>query len=158
MRCRSLSRSFADAFAGFAETWLGERNMRIHTFLALLALAAGRLGALSCWEWLLLSMVIALVFAGELFNTAIEAAVDLCTDEVRPLARAAKNAAAAAVLVIAVGAVAAGWWLFAPRLASYPAAWRMLWRTRPAEAGGWAAGALVAGWLALRPGRAKPGR
>jgi len=155
---RRLSRSFADAFAGFAETWLGERNMRIHTFLALLALAAGRLGALSRWEWLLLSLVIALVFAGELLNTAIEAAVDLCTDEVKPLARTAKNAAAAAVLAIAVGALAAGWWLFAPRLGLYPAAWRAWWRARPAEAGGWAIVTLVSGWLALRPGRVKPGR
>lgn len=155
---RSLIRSFADAFAGFAETWLSERNMRIHTFLALLALAAGRLGALSRWEWLLLSLLIALVFAGELINTAIEATVDLCTQDMKPLARTAKNAAAAAVLAVAAGAVAAGWCLFAPRLAAYPAAWRAWWRTRPGEAGAWTVVTLAVAWLAFVPGRAKPRR
>lgn len=150
MQRRSLYRSFADAFAGFAETWLTERNMRIHTFLALLALAAGHLGALSRGEWLLLSLVIALVFAAELLNTSIEAAVDLATDGFSPLARTAKNAAAAAVLITAAGAVAAACWLFAPRLASYPAALAEWWRTEPLGITVWgvvtAAGGLAALW------------
>ncbi|MGE5559455.1 MAG: diacylglycerol kinase family protein [Chloroflexota bacterium] len=155
MQRRSLWRSFADAFAGFSETWRAERNMRIHTFMATLAVGAGRLGALSRGEWLLLFLTIAFVFAVELINTAIEAAVDLTTDAVRPLARTAKNAAAAAVLITAAGAVAAAWWLFVPRLPTYPAAFVGWWRLDPLGAAVWTAAALAAGCGALWVGSEK---
>jgi len=50
----------------------------------------------------------ALVIAGELFNTAVENAVDLATSEYNEFAKKAKDAASGAVLVCAIGAVGVG--------------------------------------------------
>ena len=52
----------------------------------------------------------------EIVNTALEAAVDLATDEWKPLAKKAKDAAAGAVLVSAITAAIIGLWIFIPRL------------------------------------------
>jgi undecaprenol kinase len=54
-----------------------------------------------------------------MFNTAIEAVVDLfCGDRLHPLAKAAKDTAAGAVLMTAFGACIVGYWLFFRRLAA----------------------------------------
>lgn len=152
---RNLLTSFGDAFAGVVEIWLSERNMRIHTALAFAAIGVGHLGALSRGEWLLLSLVIVLVIAAELFNTAVEATVDLVTRKQHPLAARAKNAAAAAVLCIAAGAVAAGWWLFVPRLPTLPSAWRLWWQTRPLVATVWLSLTTIAALATALPNRPK---
>ena len=52
----------------------------------------------------------------ELVNTALEAAVDVATDEWKPLAKKAKDAAAGAVLVSAILAAIIGLLIFIPRL------------------------------------------
>jgi undecaprenol kinase len=58
--------------------------------------------------WALIVFAIALVLVAELLNTAIEASVDLISPADHPLAKRAKDAAAAAVLVAAGGAVVIG--------------------------------------------------
>ncbi|MMZ63705.1 Undecaprenol kinase [compost metagenome] len=60
----------------------------------------------------LLLLVIGFVFSAELFNTAIEAVVDLVTPEWHSLAKMAKDAAAGAVLIAACFAVLIGIVLF----------------------------------------------
>ena len=52
----------------------------------------------------------------ELLNTVVEAVVDLVTPDYHPLARVAKDVAAGAVLVSAIGGLAVGAFLFLPRL------------------------------------------
>lgn len=63
---------------------------------------------LSLAEWSLLVLLIAAVISAELFNTAIEAVIDLISPEQHPLAKAAKDAAAGAVLVLAIAALVIG--------------------------------------------------
>jgi len=58
--------------------------------------------------WAIVALAIGLVFAAELLNTALEAVVDLVCPEQHPLAKLAKDCAAAAVLVAALAAAAAG--------------------------------------------------
>ncbi len=58
--------------------------------------------------WALLALAIAGVIAAELLNAAVEAVVDLASPAEHPLARRAKDLAAAAVLVAALGAVGVG--------------------------------------------------
>lgn len=53
-------------------------------------------------------ILVLIVLALELVNTALEAQVDLASPEIQPMARRAKDAAAAAVLVAACGATIAG--------------------------------------------------
>ena len=67
-------------------------------------------------EWLLCIVLIGLVIATELINTAIEAVVDLACPEVHPLAKTAKDTAAAAVLVFAMTSLICGLFLFVPKL------------------------------------------
>lgn len=59
-------------------------------------------------DWVALVFASVLVVAGELFNTAVENAVDLATNEYNEFAKKAKDAASGAVLVCAIGAVAVG--------------------------------------------------
>lgn len=105
-------RAFANAFAGFAYALRSQPNMRIHLVIALAVVVAASLLGVPRPYWIALVLTIALVLALELINTALEAIVDLVTEEQHPLARIAKDTAAAAVLVAAVGAVAVGCLVF----------------------------------------------
>ncbi|MDP9107268.1 MAG: diacylglycerol kinase family protein, partial [Candidatus Eremiobacteraeota bacterium] len=58
--------------------------------------------------WAILFLTIALVVGAELLNAAVESVVNLVSPEDHPLAKRAKDVAAAAVLVAAAGAVAVG--------------------------------------------------
>ena len=107
-RRHSLSGAFGYAFEGFAAAWRSERNLRIHAAVAALALAGAALLRLPVWGWVLVVLAIALVVAAELLNSALEAVVDLVSPHDHPLAKRAKDVSAAAVLVAACGAAAAG--------------------------------------------------
>ncbi len=61
-------------------------------------------------------MSICLVVVAEMFNTAIEKAVDLVTDEYHVLAKIAKDVAAGGVLVAALNSVVVGYILFYDKL------------------------------------------
>mgnify|MGYP000871081505 CR=1 FL=1 len=80
----------------------------------ILAIGLGFWLNISLVEWAILSITITGVWAAESFNTAIEAAVDLSSPQLHPLAKIAKDAAAAGVLFTAIGAVAVGLALFGP--------------------------------------------
>ena len=103
-----LARSFRFAFIGIGNTIKTERNMKIHVAFAVLALVACAVLRCTPMEWVAVIVMIALVFAGELVNTAIESAVDLASPEIDPLAKRAKDCAAGAVLVFAIAAVVVG--------------------------------------------------
>jgi diacylglycerol kinase (ATP) len=113
-RAATLARSFRYAFAGLWYVARTQRNFRIHlaagALAALLALAAG----FSAVEWATLALLITLVLATEMVNTVVEAAVDLASPAYHPLAKVAKDVAAGAVLLTAIGALVVGAFLFAP--------------------------------------------
>lgn len=110
-----LYKSFGYAFRGIWAVIARERNIRIHlTFMALVILA-GVILKISLTEWFVCMIFFALVISLELVNTAIEACVDLVTEERKPLARLAKDAAAGAVLVSAILAAITGLIIFLPK-------------------------------------------
>ncbi|GAB4265587.1 MAG: diacylglycerol kinase [Deferrisomatales bacterium] len=93
-----------------------QRHMRWHTAAALgLLLVSPRL-ALTPAEFALLCLAAGLVIVAELLNTSLEAAVDVVCEEYHPLAQAAKDVAAGAVLVAAFAAAAVGWVVLYPKL------------------------------------------
>ncbi len=108
--------SIGYAWEGLCYAFQTQRNMRIHTVFAVLALLAAYALGLNTGELAILLLTIFLVMGAELFNTAIETTVDLCTSEYNYLARRAKNVAAAAVLVSAFMAVLIGCFLFGPHV------------------------------------------
>ena len=112
---RALSASFVYAFRGVKDTIVSERNMKIHLILAAAVTLCGIIFRISGTEWLICIGLFGLVTGMELANTAIEAVVDLVTDEEHPLAGKAKDAAAGAVLVTAMAAAIIGLAIFLPR-------------------------------------------
>ena len=82
--------------------------MRIHAVLALAVVVVGGVVRFSLLAWAVVALAIGLVLAAELLNTAIEAVVDLVSPQQHPLAKRAKDVAAAAVLAASLAAVTAG--------------------------------------------------
>lgn len=109
-------RSFSHAFSGLAYVFRTQKNTWIHALATVLATAAGFWLQISRTEWAVLAMTIAAVWTAECFNTAIEAVVDLASPQLHPLAKIAKDSAAAGVLVTAFGSVMVGILLFGPPL------------------------------------------
>lgn len=113
-----LLRSFAYAFAGVAYIVRTQRNARIELAIGVGAVALALWLGLTPLEWAVLAITIALVLALEWINTALELAVSLASPERHPSAKAAKDVAAACVLLGAATAVTVGLLLFAPPLVS----------------------------------------
>lgn len=114
-----LYKSFGYAFEGIFAGIRGERNMKIHCFAAVCVVVAGVLFHISVTEWCICLVLFGLILPLELVNTAIEAVVDLVTEDKKPLAKLAKDTAAGAVLIAAVMAAMAGLLIFVPKLISF---------------------------------------
>lgn len=113
-----LYKSFGYAFEGIFAGIRGERNMKIHCFAAVCVIVAGVLFHISVTEWCICLVLFGLILSLELVNTAIEAVVDLVTEDKKPLAKLAKDTAAGAVLIATVMAAMAGLLIFVPKLVS----------------------------------------
>jgi diacylglycerol kinase (ATP) len=116
MRAASVASSFRYAFAGLRYLLWTQRNAKIHTAIGLAAIALGFALGIDRYEWLTLTLTIAIVLAAEGVNTAIEAAVDLASPSYHPLAKVAKDVGAGTVLLTAAAAVIVGMLVFLPRL------------------------------------------
>jgi diacylglycerol kinase (ATP) len=113
---QGVPRSFEHAYRGLVFAVRTQRNMRIHVIIATLVLVASLLVGVRKLELAVLVLVILLVLITEMFNTALEFAVDLATKEYHPLAKLAKDVSAGAVLVSSVGAVLVGYLVLADNL------------------------------------------
>ena len=111
-----LVKSFTYAFDGLKYAFKYEQNILIHTLATILVIIAGIFFKISLTEWLVLALIIGLVIATELINTSIEATIDLVTKDVHPLAKVAKDTAAAAVLVFGLTAIVIGCIIFLPKI------------------------------------------
>ncbi len=111
-RSQKFIEAFKHAIDGVSHAYHTQRHLRFHfrilVVVLLLALALG----FDRRDFLLLCFAIALVLITEMFNTAIEAAVDLHIETFHPLAKFAKDIAAGAVLVATINSVVVGILLF----------------------------------------------
>lgn len=119
-RKNPLSDSFRYAFEGIFTGIRKERNMKIHCLAVIAVTAAGTFFHITAAEWCICLLLFALVISLELVNTAVEAVVDLVTEEKKPLAKIAKDTAAGAVLFAAIVAVIAGCIIFVPYFLELP--------------------------------------
>jgi len=113
-------RSFGFAAAGLSYLARTQPNFRVHVAATLAVVAVAVAVDASLAEIAVIVLAIGLVLVAEALNTAIEAVVDLASPALHPLARTAKDVAAAAVLLSAVVAVLTGVLVLGPRL------WRLL--------------------------------
>lgn len=112
----SLLRSLSFAFAGLAFLFRTQRNARIHAVAGVAACGLALYLGISRGEWAVLVFTIALVLILEGLNTAIEAAIDLASANIHPLAKAAKDLAAGVVLIGAIASVVVGLLILGPPL------------------------------------------
>jgi undecaprenol kinase len=100
--------AFGYALDGLRAAWRTQRNVRIQAVLALAVVVAGVVLRFTLLAWAVVALAIGLVLTAELINTAIEALVDLVSPQQHPLAKRAKDVAAAGVLAASLAALAAG--------------------------------------------------
>ena len=96
---QNIIKAFNAAIEGVIYTFKHERNMKIHYVIAVVVLLISLFLNLSRVEMMILLLSISLVIVSEMFNTAVENAVDLITNEIHPLAKIAKDVAAGGVLI-----------------------------------------------------------
>lgn len=110
---KTLVQSFNWAIEGLVFALKTQRNLKIHFTVAALVLTAALLFDLSKLEIIAVLFAIAFVISAELFNTAIEVAVDLATNgNEHELAKIAKDVSAGAVLIAALNSVFVGFLVF----------------------------------------------
>lgn len=119
-RLRQRLHSFRYAFAGLGTLLRTQHNAWIHAVATVLVLALGAYLRLARTDWLWLALALTLVWMAEAFNTALELLADAVTREQHPLIGRAKDVAAAAVLIAALGALVIGVLVLGPPL------WRQL--------------------------------
>jgi len=113
-------RSFGYALSGLSFAVRNEPNMRIHVGASLCVIILGLWFGLDAvdWRWLIVAMI--LVIAAEALNTAVEQCCNAVSQSFHPAIKSAKDVAAGAVLVSAVGASLIGISVFAPHILSAP--------------------------------------
>ncbi len=102
---RGFAVSLGAAAIGVRYAWRTQPHLRFEV-----GVAAAAIGAAAWLQTGLVAVLLAsaIVLVAEMVNTAVEVTVDLASPERRPLAAAAKDAAAGAVLVAAAFAVVVG--------------------------------------------------
>lgn len=116
MKNGTLLDSFKYAFIGIFTALKEERNLFIHAIFMILVIFAGIGLQINIYEWFICIILFLVVISAELFNTAIEATVNLACQEIHPLAKKAKDISAGAVLITAIGAAIIGLIIFVPKL------------------------------------------
>lgn len=113
----NLWASFNFAWQGFSYAFKTQRNFRIHTLIGSVAIALSLYLKLPASDLAVITLTSGAVLAMELINTALESVVDLAVGQTYdPLAKIAKDCAAAAVLVSAVVALGIATVLLLPPL------------------------------------------
>ncbi len=113
---RSRLRSIYFALQGWKHTLCTQRNTWIHTTISVLVILLGAWLHLPGRDWAVILLTMALVWAAEFFNTALETLTDLVHPETHPLAKTSKDVSAAAVLVSAAAALLVGLLILGPPL------------------------------------------
>lgn len=110
-----LFRSFRYAFAGL-RVLASERNARIHAVATVVVAALAIALRLPPLETAALALAVTLVWVAEALNTAVERLADVVSPQYHAMIGAAKDVAAGAVLLAALGACVVGVAVFAAHL------------------------------------------
>ncbi len=93
-----------------------EQSLWLHGLVTILAIIMGFIFKISFSEWAIIFIALGAILALELINTAIEAAVDLTTTEIHPLAKIAKDCGSAASFVMSIVSIVISMFVFGPYL------------------------------------------
>ena len=116
----NLFLSFRYAMQGLVFGFRTQRNFRIHILLAAIAFVLALFLKITISNIAILILTVTAVLVLELLNTSIEALVDLSIGRrFHPLAKVAKDCAAASVLVASIASLVIGGLLILPPLLTY---------------------------------------
>ena len=107
-------RTFKYSLDGLVYAYKNEQSMWIHAAGTIFTVILGFIYSLSLTEWAIVFIALGVILASELINTAIEAAVDLCTLEIHPLAKIAKDCGSAATFVLTLVSIVICLFVFVP--------------------------------------------
>ena len=114
---RNLLQSFKLAFEGIKFMFKIEKNMKVHSIIAIIVMAASFLLKISHLELLFICFSIALVMVAEAANTAFELLLDFIHgDKFHPNVKILKDIAAGGVFIAAINAILIGIIIFLPKL------------------------------------------
>jgi len=99
---------FRVAINGIVHTFRTQKHMRVHIYVTLITVIGAMALRMRIREILVLLFMITFVLVAEMFNSAIEATVDLVSPNYHPMAKFAKDISAGAVLLTTVMAIAVG--------------------------------------------------
>ena len=108
--------SLGYALAGWLYMLRRQKNTRIMSVASIVVFGVAFWLGISRLEWALLVLTISIVWLAEFLNAGIEAAVDLASPEIHPMAKVGKDVASAAVLLAVVASIIVGLLIFAPPL------------------------------------------
>ena len=109
-------KSFGYAIAGIVHLIRREHNAWIHLLATVVVITLGCYHSVASADWALLVLAITLVWSAEGMNTAVELLANAVTQEQNPLIGQAKDVAAGAVLLAAIGAAVIAGLVFYPYL------------------------------------------
>lgn len=101
-------RNFRFAFRGLKTVFTTEKSFRLHTIIAILVIVYAWYQRIDKIYWVAILMIIALIMALEIFNSAIERLVDMLAPRTHNFAKEIKDLLAAMVLLVSLFAVAIG--------------------------------------------------
>jgi diacylglycerol kinase (ATP) len=104
------------AIEGILHAAKTQRHVRYHFFSAASVLLLSYILGVSRMEFLIIALSVIAVLLAEMFNTAVEALVDIVSPEQSEKARIAKDIAAGAVFVTAFGVAVIGYLILFPYL------------------------------------------
>ena len=109
-------KSFIHAIEGIFYCIKNEHNTIIIIICTIIVILSGLFFSISLYEWLFVITMIGTISACEMINSSIEAAIDLTTSEIHPLAKIAKDTASSATLILCITALIGGLIIFLPRV------------------------------------------
>jgi diacylglycerol kinase (ATP) len=116
MPLRKWIKSANFAIEGILHAARTQRHLRYHFYAASIVLIGSYALGVTRNEFLIIALAVMAVLVAEMLNSAIEAIVDILAPEHHESARAAKDIAAGAVLITAMGSIVVGYVLLFPYL------------------------------------------
>lgn len=117
-------RSFRCAIKGILVMISSQHNAWIHAAATVVVAFLGLYFQLARSEWCWIILATISVWTAEALNTAFEFLSDVASPEFHPLAEKAKDVAAGAVLIAAIGSVFIGLIIFGPHVLALWRSWR----------------------------------
>lgn len=115
-KTHTLKESFRYAISGIYFAFREERNFKVHSILAILAIFFATILQCNLTEWIIIILCIGIVMSAEIFNTAIENTMDWLDPQYNKYVKKVKDLAAGGVLVVSIAVAIVGLLIFVPKV------------------------------------------